>query len=75
VPVLAVLVQISIGISLVRAGEASGAHRPLEMIHVAAAGGVWAVLVGLAALVGPPALWKERATKEQTDWLKPTVWG
>ena len=75
VPVLAVLVQISIGISLVRAGEARGAHHPLEIVHVAGAGGVWAALVGVAALVGPPAVWKERATKEQTDWLKPTVWG
>ena len=53
-PLAAVVVQIAFGVSLVLAGEESAAHEPLAMLHVAGAGTVWAVLVTLAALVGPP---------------------
>jgi heme A synthase len=54
-PVAAVLGQISIGISLVRAGQ-SGADHALEMLHVGGAGGAWIVLVGVAAVAGRPTL-------------------
>ena len=56
VPLAAVVLQISFGVSLVLAGEESAAHEPLAMLHVAGAGTVWAALVGLAALVGAPRL-------------------
>ncbi len=53
-PLAAVAVQIAIGISLVLAGEESGAHDVLEILHVAGAGAVWATLVALPALAGLP---------------------
>jgi cytochrome c oxidase assembly protein subunit 15 len=56
VPLAAVVLQISFGVSLVLAGEESAAHEPLAMLHVAGAGTVWAALVALAALVGAPRL-------------------
>lgn len=56
VPLAAVVLQISFGVSLVLAGEGSAAHEPLAMLHVAGAGTVWAALVALAALVGAPRL-------------------
>src|SRR3990170_6150741 len=52
-PLVAVVVQLSFGISLVLAGEGS-AHAPLAALHVAGSGAVWAALVALAALVLPP---------------------
>lgn len=52
-PLATVVAQIGIGISLVLAGDSS-AHGPLEALHVAGAGAVWAALVAVAALVGPP---------------------
>ncbi len=54
-PLAAVLAQIGVGVAMVLAGEESAAHEPLEILHVAGAGTVWALLVGLAALVGAPA--------------------
>jgi heme A synthase len=54
-PILAVLGQMAIGISLVVAGEGS-AHGPLEALHVAGAATVWATLVTLTVYaVAPPA--------------------
>src|SRR3990172_7698772 len=53
VPLVAVIVQLTFGISLVLAGEGS-AHAPLAALHVAGSGAVWAPLVALAALVLPP---------------------
>jgi heme A synthase len=58
-PLLAVLAQMAFGISLVVAGEESSAHEPLGILHVAGAGTVWALLVLLAARMGP--LRRERA--------------
>jgi heme A synthase len=52
-PLLAVLGQMAIGISLVLAGEGS-AHGPLEALHVAGAATVWASLVTLAVYALPP---------------------
>jgi heme A synthase len=52
-PLLAVLGQMTIGISLVLAGKGS-AHGPLEALHVAGAGTVWALLVALAVVATPP---------------------
>ena len=58
-PLVAVLAQMALGISLVVAGEGSSAHEPLAILHVAGAGTVWAFLVLLAARNGP--LRRERA--------------
>jgi heme A synthase len=49
-PFVAVLAQMGFGISLVLAGEESGAHDVLAGLHVAGAGVVWALLVSLSAL-------------------------
>jgi heme A synthase len=59
-PAVAVLAQMSIGISLVLAGEGS-AHGPLEALHVTGAGTVWALLVALAVYAVPPATAVRRA--------------
>ena len=53
-PLLAVLAQMGFGISLVLAGERSGAHDVLAGLHVAGAGIVWALLVALALRAGGP---------------------
>ena len=53
-PLLAVAAQMTIGISMVVAGEESGAHEALAILHVAGAGTVWAFLVALAAITGLP---------------------
>jgi heme A synthase len=53
-PLVAVLGQMSIGISLVLAGDGS-AHGPLEALHVTGAGTVWALLIALAVYAVPPA--------------------
>lgn len=53
-PLVAVLAQMSFGIALVLVGEGS-AHGPLEALHVAGAGAVWALLVALTVLAVPPA--------------------
>jgi heme A synthase len=53
-PLAAVGLQLAFGISLVLVREGSGAHDVLAILHVAGAGAVWATLVGLVALVGPP---------------------
>lgn len=52
-PLIAVLGQMTIGITIVLLGEGS-AHGPLEALHVAGAGTVWALLVALAAVATPP---------------------
>ena len=52
-PVAAVFIQIGIGVSLVLVGESS-AHGPIEALHVAGAGAVWATVVAVVALVGSP---------------------
>lgn len=52
-PLVAVLGQMAIGISLVTAGEGS-AHGPLEALHVAGAATVWATLVTLVVYAVPP---------------------
>lgn len=54
-PLVAVLAQLGFGISLVLAGEESGAHDALAGLHVAGAGLVWALLVALVALLRPLA--------------------
>ena len=51
-PLLATAAQMSIGISLVLVGEGS-AHEPLEALHVAGAGTVWALLVALVVIAVP----------------------
>lgn len=51
-PLVAVLTQMSFGISLVLVGESS-AHGPLEALHVAGSGVVWSLLVALAILAVP----------------------
>ena len=53
-PLLAVLVQMGFGISLVLAGEKSAAHDDLAGLHVAGAGVVWALLVALALRASRP---------------------
>jgi heme A synthase len=53
-PLAVVVLQIAFGVSIVLAGEGSAAHEPLEMLHIAGAGTVWAALVALTALVGLP---------------------
>ena len=58
-PFLAVAGQIALGISLVLVGDGTSAHAPLDALHVAGSGAVWASLVALAALCPP----KRRATK------------
>lgn len=55
VPVAAVAAQIGFGISLVLVEDGTHAHRVLEILHVAGAGGVWASLVAVAAFLGPPS--------------------
>ncbi len=50
-PLAAIVAQTAIGVSLVLAGEGSGAHEALAGLHVAGAGAVWASLVALAALL------------------------
>lgn len=52
VPLVAVLGQMTIGVTLVLAGEGS-AHGPLEAMHVAGSGAVWALLVALGVLAVP----------------------
>ena len=54
-PLVAVAVQIGIGISLVIIAGGSGAHRVLEVFHVAGAGAVWVSLVAVVAFLGLPA--------------------
>lgn len=54
-PLAAVAAQMAIGISMVLADHGSSLHAPLEMLHVAGAGAVWAALVALAAAVGRPS--------------------
>ncbi len=66
VPLAAVIVQMSFGISLVLAGEGS-AHAPLGALHVAGSGAVWASLVALAALVLPP--WPVRSERARAAAL------
>lgn len=51
-PLLAILGQMTVGISLVLAGKGS-AHGPLEALHVAGAGTVLALLVALAVIATP----------------------
>ena len=53
-PLAVVVLQIAFGVSMILAGEGSAAHEPLEVLHIAGAGAVWAALVALAALVGLP---------------------
>jgi len=53
-PLLAVLGQMTVGILLVLSGDESGAHEPLEALHVAGAGTVWALVVALAVTVTRP---------------------
>jgi len=53
-PLVAVGVQIGLGIALVLTGEESAAHEPLAMLHVAGAATVWTTVVALVALVGVP---------------------
>ena len=53
-PLAAVVLQIVVGVSLVLAAESSAAHEPLEALHVAGAGTVWAALVALVAVVALP---------------------
>ena len=52
-PLLAVLGQMTIGVSLVLTGDGS-AHGPLEALHVAGAGTVWVLLVALLVFAVPP---------------------
>lgn len=52
-PLAASALQVGLGVSLVLAGEGH-VHSVLEALHVSGAGSVWAALVALAALVGPP---------------------
>ncbi len=52
-PLVAVLGQMTIGITFVLAGEGSS-HGPLEALHVAGAATVWALLVTLAVRAVPP---------------------
>jgi heme A synthase len=59
-PLLAVLAQMAVGIALVVAGEASGAHQALGALHVAGAGAVWAALVVLVTRIGLPVAVRER---------------
>lgn len=53
-PLVTVLGQLALGVSLVLAGEESRAHEALAGLHVAGAAAVWALLVALAAFVGMP---------------------
>jgi heme A synthase len=53
-PLVAVLGQIAVGVTMVVAGEGNSAHETLAILHVVGAGTVWAALVALAALVGLP---------------------
>lgn len=71
-PLAAVVVQIGIGIALVLAGESS-AHGPLEALHVAGAGAVWAALVALAAQVGPPRVYPHAAPAVPSTALREGV--
>ena len=52
-PLITVLVQIAIGISMVLTGGEASVHRILAGLHVAGAGAVWASLVALATLARP----------------------
>jgi len=51
-PLLAVVAQMTFGISLVLVGQGS-AHGPLAVLHVSGAGTVWALLVALAVIAVP----------------------
>jgi heme A synthase len=55
-PLLVVLVQISFGVAIVLVGGDGRAHEILAGLHVAGAGAVWATLVALAVVSGPPRL-------------------
>ena len=52
-PFLAVLGQMTIGVSLVLVGEGS-AHGPLDVLHVSGAATVWSLLVALVVMAVPP---------------------
>ncbi len=54
-PLLAVFSQMPFGVLAVLATEESTTHEVFAALHVAGAGVVWALLVGLAAGVGLPA--------------------
>ena len=53
-PLLAVVGQISVGVALVLARDGGSAHDALEILHVAGAGTVWALLVALLAIAAVP---------------------
>jgi len=60
-PFAAVAAQIGIGIAMVLAPDGSRAHRTLEVLHVAGAGAVAALLVALLATVGLPGSPRQRS--------------
>lgn len=53
-PLAAVAAQMGFGIGLVLARHEGAAHDVLAALHVAGSGAVWALLVVLAGLAGPP---------------------
>jgi heme A synthase len=53
-PLLAALGQMTVGILLVVSEETGAAHEPLDALHVAGAGTVWALLIALAVSVARP---------------------
>jgi tungstate transport system permease protein len=53
-PLLAVLIQMTLGILIVILGGEGRTHEILQGLHVGGAGTVWAALVALAALSGDP---------------------